>query len=107
MLPLIPIVAIQQASKGLVITPIFEARERYQRKVNKTMNRANNDSYSYYEQRYQLGFHADSPNVAAEFQYLYGNTTAWTAKKNFSFQNSDVYVAEIDPKTKDGEFRIG
>ena len=103
-----PIFTLPILLPKLTITPIFEARERYQRRVNKVMNRKVDDSQSLFEQRYQVGASFTyGSNLKGKVVYLYGNQMIWQKKGNLSVQNSDLYLGEVDPSAGKGQFQLG
>jgi hypothetical protein len=102
----IPTAAINDAFK---LRPIFEARERLNRRVNQQFSSKTNSDTTLFEQRYRVGFsYQDNQTVRGQFIYQYSNDVAWTAKKNYSYQASDLYVGDADFKTNgDGDLIIG
>ena len=89
------------------IAPIFEARERFNRRINAQFSDKTNSDMSLFEQRYRLGGSFEDGNWAGKVIYQYANDVDWSAKRNYSYQASDLYVGEADYTSDQGTATLG
>ena len=89
------------------ITPIFEARERFNRRVNSQFSSKSNSNSSLFEQRYRIGGFATDGRWDAKLIYQNANDMDWTAKRNYSYQASDLYVGDVDYRADGGTATLG
>lgn len=97
-----------QAVEQWKLTPIIEARERFQRRVNKAFSENVNDNRSDFEQRYRVGFDfRNGKDVSGKLRWQYAHNTIWTHSRNWSDMSSDLLLGELDLKAPRGVVQLG
>lgn len=90
------------------LTPVVEARERFQRRVNKAFSESVNDNRSDFEQRYRVGFDfRNGKDVSGKLRWQYAHNLIWTNKRNSSDMSSDLMLGELDLKAPRGVVQLG
>lgn len=106
-MPYTPIIE-QDLWKQIQSTLYGDYRTRFERRVDRDFQEANNDNRSDLHQRLRVGFNVNlTKKVAANVQYQYAHTLTWSKAKNFSDENSDLFVANAQFKEDAGTFTVG
>lgn len=90
------------------VKPVFEFRERFERRVDRDFDSTVRDNRSDLFSRYRVGAEFPlNPEWKAMLQYQYAHDLAWTPSRNFSTWNSDAYQAYAETKAAGTTFTLG
>lgn len=90
------------------LKPVYDLRERFERRTDKDFTAASNDNRSDLYSRWRAGFEFTyGKQVSGRVTYQYADDLYWTAAGNGSKINSDLFEAYVDIKTQGGKVRAG
>ncbi len=90
------------------ITPVIEARFRFERRTDRDLSSAANDNRSGFDSRFRVGADFEGKNgVSGKVRYQYAHTESWTPSRNSSDMHSDLYLGFVNFKKDRGTFSIG
>jgi hypothetical protein len=92
----------------LQFTPIFEYRGRVERRLEPDFSDAVYDDRTVFEQRFRAGLNYDGgKGLTGEFRYQYSHEWFFRESGNNSHDSSDVFLAHLDLKRKEGTYSLG
>lgn len=92
----------------LNVKPVIELRGRFERRTDRDQSSLVNDDRSAFETRLRVGFDfSNDKGMSGKFRYQYAHSLRWSAARNDSDMNSDVYLAFVDFKGQDGTLSLG
>jgi hypothetical protein len=91
----------------LDLKPIFEVRERYERRIDRDFHSPSADNRGDLFSRWRGGVSFQRGDVGGRVVYQYSHNLSWTPTRNKSAERSDVLEANLTLKTKQGTFTIG
>lgn len=90
------------------IKPTLEVRERFERRIDKDLTRANNDNRSDLYSRYRIGMDLKGPRgMTARIAFQYAHDLSWQHSGNAGKVNSDVIEAYVAVPTDAGSLKAG
>lgn len=96
------------ANADWTFKPVFDLRERFERRIDKDFSEAGSDNRSDLLSRWRAGFDFSyKKDVTGRIMYQYAHNLFWTAAENASLERSDIFLAYVDVKGMDGKFRLG
>jgi len=103
-----PIFPILPSLPDWTFKPVFDIRERIERRLEKDFNESVPDNRSDLTSRLRAGFDFSYKNqYTGRVMYQYGHTLYWSPAKNASEWRSDIFLAYVDAKTMEGTLRLG
>jgi hypothetical protein len=79
----------------LVLKPIFEVRERFERRIDKDFNRTASDNKSDLLSRFRAGVSFSQGKTQGQLVYQYGHDELWSEPTNMATWRSDVLLAYV------------
>jgi hypothetical protein len=102
---LAPAIVVAQKAR---LTPVVELRTRFERRLDRDQSSAANDDRSELQTRGRFGFDFElDSKVSGKVRYQYSDSLRWTAKRNDSDMNSDLYLAFAAFKDGKDTWQIG
>lgn len=99
---------IQAPVNDIQIKPTVEIRERFERRLNRDFDKTTPTDRSDLLTRIRVGADIQlDENVKANLTYQYAHNLAWTRAKNFSTEDSDLYLANVEFKENDWVITLG
>jgi hypothetical protein len=93
---------------NIQLRPVLEIRERVERRLDRDFSAAGDDDRSDLFSRLRVGFDFTlSPGVSGRLRYQYGHNWIWSTNRNFSVDNSDLYLAHLDFRAGNGTISVG
>ncbi len=92
---------------NLVLKPIIEIRERFERRVDKDFNRSVDDNKSDLVSRYRAGVSFSKGKINGQFVYQYGHDELWSEPTNMSSWRSDVLLANVTAPVEGAKVTLG
>jgi len=89
--------------------PVVDLRERIERRLDKDFSESKSDNRTDLFSRWRVGVdYGYRKNVSGKVLFQYSTDLYWTAAKNdAAMERSDVLVAYVDVKGKEGTLRVG
>lgn len=100
-------VAVLPLSLDLQLKPIYEMRQRFERRTDRDLNVGNPDNRSEFLGRYRAGFTFRTGNVNGKIVYQLSNIPTWTVQRNFSQERSDLVDAYVVLPAGPGKLTVG
>ena len=90
------------------IKPIFDLRERFERRLDKDFSEEHQDNKSDLLSRWRAGIaFSYKKQFSGQIVYQYAHDLFWTAASNGSEERSDLLLGYVDFKAMDGKVRLG
>jgi len=88
--------------------PVFDLRERFERRIDKDFNESAPDNRSDLLSRWRVGVDFTyQKNVSGRVMYQYAHSLFWTPASNASLERSDLFLAYVDFSSADSKVRLG
>jgi hypothetical protein len=88
--------------------PVFDLRERFERRLDKDFNKSAPDNRSDLFSRWRAGVDFSyQKSVTGRVMYQYAHNLFWSPSLNGSLERSDLFLAYADVSLSDSKFRLG
>jgi len=91
----------------LVLKPIFEVRERFERRIDKDFNRTASDNKSDLLSRFRAGVSFSQGKTQGQLVYQYGHDELWSEPTNMATWRSDVVLAYVTTPVEGATVTLG
>lgn len=101
------IITDQSATHRPLVTTDFEFRTRFESRLDKDFQSVTNDNRNDLFWRFRPGISFKGDNWSGRIQLQYAHSLIWSATKNFSTENVDATIAQLQFSVPDGMITVG
>jgi hypothetical protein len=105
-----PLLFLNLPASDWTLKPVFDLRERFERRIDKDFSESSSDNRSDLLSRWRVGVDYSYQNkISGRVMYQYAHNLFWTAAKNGNVpERSDLFLAYLDySPSKDTKVRLG
>src|SRR5688500_1792979 len=96
------------ATTDWTVKPIYDLRERYERRLDKDFSEAGSDNRSELFSRWRVGVDFGyKKDFTGKLVYQYAHDLFWKASGNASEERSDIFLGYVDFNGLGGKVRLG